>query len=441
MVMLHTICLSSPKGGIPWTKGGHRACRKPCSHTRLKYRGIPVIRPNATSAESNKDSKVKSQAEIAVENGLELFRSGDAEGALKQFTRAQDLPTTREEELAAVYNSACAYAKLRKWQDAADAVVRSVNEFDLSLSVPLKDPDLAKLRDRKEWVAALEQMKGGISNKGFAKLRAEASSPFRLVRLFLTGGLSSGAALGSLVSSSKLLGALGGAGDLQEASKNFFINIACLGVLGFLFARELQAQKKGIETAAKEEELALLQVSPSPGSDMSVPLASFRGTYRPIIVAGSKGQVKKSLARAAGFKKDFIERGIVVVPVIINSEDVDEKLQQLRKEMKTESKGKGFSSEASTSLKDSSADTDKGEVEGKKWRLEAHDVDEWIKWIKTLGIDDKDAKTEVYAQIQLDGIVRSSGRGSPSWEKLISDIPELNSLQTRITDGRGQQRS
>jgi hypothetical protein len=40
-------------------------------------------------------------------------------------------------------------------------------------------------------------------------------------------------------------------------------------------------------------------------------------------------------------------------------------------------------------------------------------------------------------QVQLDGSVRASGAGMPPWERWKDDLPELDSLQTRLTDGVG----
>ncbi len=41
------------------------------------------------------------------------------------------------------------------------------------------------------------------------------------------------------------------------------------------------------------------------------------------------------------------------------------------------------------------------------------------------------------AQVQLDGTVRSSGRGTPDWAKFVDDLPRLDSVRTRFTDGIG----
>lgn len=377
-----------------------------------------------------------SDAEALVEQGLEFFQdgAGDAEKALDLFIRATKVPNATEDELrAAVYNSACAYVKLKRWKEACAQVEKAINEYDVKLVVALRDPDLGSLRDRREWVELLGRVSGGIGNEGYAKLRAEAASPFQFVRLFLFGGLSAGAALGGIVSTARLVAAFGGTYDLQESAQTFGINVACLAVLGFLFKRELDSRQKNISQAAKEEELAQLQVCVSRDGDRAVPISAFRGMYRPIIIAGSKGQVKKSVAKAATYAPMFAKRGIVVIPVVLNETDLDEKIQLLKEDASFGVKGFSPSSSSSAAPATPSKPSE-------KWKLLPHDVDEWREWIGNLGIDAEGATTEVYAQIQLDGVVRSSGRGPPPFEKLISDIPELDSVVSKFGDGRGYQK-
>lgn len=57
----------------------------------------------------------------------------------------------------------------------------------------LQDPDLKQLRDRREWLDATENMKGGVSKAGLVELRSEAKAPFRLIRMFLTFGAGAAA--------------------------------------------------------------------------------------------------------------------------------------------------------------------------------------------------------------------------------------------------------
>lgn len=74
----------------------------------------------------------------------------------------------------------------------------------------------------------------------------------------------------------------------------------------------------------------------------------------------------------------------------------------------------------------------------KKWQLEAYDTAEWIEWLdeqkKQAGVKGE----HVFVQIQLDGTVRSSGLGSPPWEKFLDDLAPLDDIRTRFTDGLGR---
>lgn len=47
---------------------------------------------------------------------------------------------------------------------------------------------MRQLRERREWLDATENIKGGVSKAGLVELRSEAKAPFRLVRMFLTFG-------------------------------------------------------------------------------------------------------------------------------------------------------------------------------------------------------------------------------------------------------------
>lgn len=68
------------------------------------------------------------------------------------------------------------------------------------------------------------------------------------------------------------------------------------------------------------------------GPDKVVPLARFRGTVRPVLVAGTKSQVERSLKAAAPFQSLLRERGVSVVPLVILDSDPEERLVKLKKE-------------------------------------------------------------------------------------------------------------
>ena len=117
----------------------------------------------------------------------------------------------------------------------------------------LKDPDLEPLRERREWLAGLADMRGaalrrrdggaatavqcslsptrvpsllrpalphaapgpapagGINEQTYVRLRSEAKAPFRLTRIIFLGGLAAGAGLGLFIITGRLLAALQGA--------------------------------------------------------------------------------------------------------------------------------------------------------------------------------------------------------------------------------------
>lgn len=70
--------------------------------------------------------------------GQQSFDRADYAGALRLFKAALDLRPDNDEARAALYNKACAHARLKNWQDAADDVVSAVNDYGLRLEVAVK---------------------------------------------------------------------------------------------------------------------------------------------------------------------------------------------------------------------------------------------------------------------------------------------------------------
>lgn len=87
---------------------------------------------------SPSQAEAPSTAKEAVEAGLDAFQKGDAEKAYSLFSRAMQLQPTSEEGQAASYNSACALTRLKRYKEAADAVLQAVNEYGLKLDVAVK---------------------------------------------------------------------------------------------------------------------------------------------------------------------------------------------------------------------------------------------------------------------------------------------------------------
>ncbi|KAK9816632.1 hypothetical protein WJX72_003075 [[Myrmecia] bisecta] len=356
---------------------------------------------------------------------------------MQLFQAALSLRPSDDEARAALYNSACCYVKLKQWQPAADAVVKAVNDHNLKLEVAIKDPDLRQLRERREWLDALEEVQGGLSTRALVGLRSEAKAPFRLTRLILTGGLLAGAGLGLFIITARLVAALkGGEGapDLTETLKNFTINSGAVAVLGFVLYRDIQGGSRDKQVVEREESLARLQIQLN--NDRVVPLAKFRGTRRPVLLAGNRSYVARAMKAAEPFREQLATRGVALVPIYLSEEDPDEQIRALRAEFSGKASGKGF---AKTAPKlPESATVSKAD---QKWELKAYGTDEWIAWVATqLKAAGKAESGNAYIQVQLDGTVRSSGLGIPPWQKFIDDLAELDSVRTKMTDGIGPAR-
>lgn len=391
--------------------------------------------PRASESASVDVSSHKSPT-AAVEAGLERFQANDAQAALLLFQRAQQLNPNDDEMCAALYNSACALTRLKRWQEAADAVVAAVNNHGLRLSVALKDADLESLRERREWIDALNKVEGGITDESLVRLRSEAKAPFRLVRIFLFGGLAAGAGLGLLVTLARLASAVkGGEGapDTIATLQNLAINSAGLVGLSYLVSRDLEGRRRDEDIVGREEKLGKLQLSFSGGRVL--PLASLRKVVRPVILAGSKGQVNKAIAAAEGLYPSLKARGICLIPVILSQDDPDAKLRQLKEELKGSSRSSGgFGTERSTAPNEDTHQQSKFASIDNAWLLPVYGLQEWSEWLtsqkpKLPGL--------FYIQVQLDGSVRASGSGIPPWEKFLDDVPELEDVRTKLTDGAG----
>lgn len=430
---------------------------------------LPSFRPRASSGDKDSSSKSTTAsttqpttARAAVEQGLEAFRAQQYERAAALFSTALDLRPASEEAAAALYNQACAYAKLRRWQDASDSLERAVNDHGLKLSVAATDPDFGDFRDTREWIDLLQRVRGGLSREAKISLRTEARAPFRFARTVLFGGLSAGAGLGLIVILGRLAASLrGGEGapPLSESLTNLAVNAGALGVLVFLLLRDLAGRERDLAVTQREEGLGRLLVDL--GGNRILPLIKFRGSVRPLIIAGDRAYVERQLREAEPRIPDLRLRGVSVVPVVYAA-DPDERLRALRREFERQDGAggvKGFS--GSGGSKRSGAGGSEGEASSssgndqqqqdapspireadKKWRLEPSALPEWERWVleqrEFAGLaTDGEAARNVWIQVALDGTVRGSDRGTVPWARLVKDLPPLDNIRTLVSDGVG----
>lgn len=180
-------------------------------------------------------------------------------------------------------------------------------------------------------------------------------------------------------------------------------------------------------------------------ADRVIPLAAFRGTTRPVILAGSRGQLNRALAGAEPFREALRERGVSVVPIQLSAEDADEKLRRLKAEFGSGSGdaaaaggSKGFGGSGGEAKPAAAPKAAAGlSSKDRKWQLKAANEEEWMQWLQQQKAAAGISADAVYVQVQLDGTVRTSGVGGPSWQQLVDDLPELSSVRTKLTDGVG----
>ncbi|DBB16251.1 TPA: hypothetical protein ACH3X3_014572 [Trebouxia sp. C0006] len=439
-------------GSVPFVTCMHRATQasvtpKPPVSSLLLLRQLNKC-PKAFGSQSRRRCKraasqprastaqqAPASAKVAVEQGLEAFANGDTTEALRLFRKGLSMNPSKDEARAALYNMACCLVKEKKWQAAADAVSDACNNYGLKYAVALKDPDLRQLRERREWLDATENIKGAVSKASLVELRSEAKAPFRLIRMFLTLGAGAAAVVSLGITLYALKGVLQGGKDAPELNGvllNVVINGAGIAGTSWLFQRDLKARQRDRSSVEREEALARLQVRV--GSDRVVPVAKFRGSTRPVLIAGSKGQISRTLQAAKPFISELRLRGVSVIPLESDAADFTQTLKSLKQEFKSskaaDSKGFGAPKPVQQVKQVSNED--------KKWQLEAYETAEWLEWLEQQKKTANVKGDHVFVQIQLDGTVRSSGIGSPPWEKFLSDLAPLDDLRTRFTDGMGR---
>ena len=65
-----------------------------------------------------------------------------------------------------------------------------------------------------------------------------------------------------------------------------------------------------------------------------MPLANFRGSVRPVLLAGSQGYLNRALKASELFRTELRARGISVIPIALTSKDPGEKLAALKRDFR-----------------------------------------------------------------------------------------------------------
>lgn len=374
-----------------------------------------------------------SNAADCVARGLEAFAPPcDAELALRCFEDALQRNPSEDEARAAYYNKACALTRLRDFDGAAEALRVAVMDYRLRFDVALKDPDLKALRERKQFDALSATVRGGDGGQKLqARLRSELKSPFRTTRVFLLGALTTGALLALLVSTTFLVKALMAKGTIDasdssliDTEKNFAINVASALLLGGLLYRDLREGKRQEEVSEREERLGMLQVSLGRGKE--IPLSRFRSKNRPVVLAGNESYLKKATNAASTYQTQLMERGVFLVPVLLDG-------TSRTKSTGRRSSGFGDASKSSGGEGASPSTSAPALGQARKWKVQPVDEDEWQSWLEEqLSLSGAVEGENVYVQVQLDGSVRASGSGIPPWKKFVDDLPMVQDVRSKF---------
>lgn len=143
-------------------------------------------------------------------------------------------------------------------------------------------------------------------------------------------------------------------------------------------------------------------------SDRVIPLAAFRGTTRPIILAGSRGQLNRALAGAEPFREALRERGVSIVPIQLSAEDADEKLRKLKAEFGSGSGdaaaaggSKGFGGSGGEAKPAAAPKAAAGlSSKDRKWQLKAANEEEWVQWLQQQKAAAGISADAVYVQVR-----------------------------------------
>ncbi|KAH6811440.1 LOW PSII ACCUMULATION-like protein [Perilla frutescens var. frutescens] len=247
-----------------------------------------------------------------------------------------------------------------------------------------------------------------------AKIRSEVLSPFRSVRMFFYLAFIGSGSLGGLIATSQLIGALlnpSRAADVQEIIKGLGIDLGAVSIFAFLYYRENNAKNAQVARLSREENLSNLKLRVD--EKRILPLSAFRGIARLVIVAGPASFIEESFKLSVPFSDSLLERGVLVVPFVIDGSMPKIEFENEDEEMK--------------------------EVNAKRkrlWQLAPVITADWTKWLdEQKKLANVSPESPVYLSLRMDGRVRGSGVGYPPWNAFVVQLPPVKGIWSGILDG------
>ncbi|KAK4366133.1 hypothetical protein RND71_014013 [Anisodus tanguticus] len=246
-----------------------------------------------------------------------------------------------------------------------------------------------------------------------AKIRSEVLSPFRSVRMFFYVAFIASGGLGGLIASTRLIAALANssrAAEVPEILKGLGIDLGAVSIFAFLYYRENKAKNAQVAKLAREENLSNLKLRVD--EKKILPVNAFRGIARLVILAGPSSFISECFKLSAPFTDGLLERGVLVIPFA------------------TDGVSPNFEFEENEELEEKIA------RRKRLWQLAPIYTTEWTKWIdEQKKLASVSPESPVYLSLRLDGRVRGSGVGCPSWNAFVLQLPPVKGIWSGLLDG------
>jgi len=148
--------------------------------------------------------------------------------------------------------------------------------------------------------------------------REEIESPFRKSRLFLIPAFAASAALGALISGTRLIAASQGITgyDVAETGKNLVVDLGAVVGLSLFYLNDKRARDSDLERIARSGKLSTLQIrlQSESGKEVLLPLKAFRKQRRLALILGGPEAVAEAREMATQGQKALTEVGAIIVP-------------------------------------------------------------------------------------------------------------------------------
>ncbi|KAK6937693.1 Protein LOW PSII ACCUMULATION 1-like [Dillenia turbinata] len=283
-----------------------------------------------------------------------------------------------------------------------------------------------------------------------AKIRSEVLSPFRSVRMFFYLAFVASGALGGLIATTQLIGALSNpsrSAEIPDIVKGLGIDIAAVAFFAFLYSQENKAKSAQLVKLSREEGLSNLKLRID--EKRIIPVSSLRGIARLVILAGPASFINESFRLSEPFTQSLLDRGVLVVPFATDGYSPSFEFEE-NEEMAVKRK--------------------------RLWQLSPVYTTEWSKWLdeqKKLASVPPDSPVYglrnytcfplqdnfmsllvliqswhfslnckkivpsvcLYLSLRMDGRVRGSGVGYPPWNAFSVQLPPVKGMWSGLLDG------